>query len=115
LLPASCAEARSHHFVGAAVRQIIVHGRNNEVLVVVSIFLTRRLRLQRHLPEPRGPFIFVKMESRAESLRAEAEKCRQQAAKAATATAMFIYLDLAADFLEKAKHAELEDGNSDIK
>jgi hypothetical protein len=74
-----------------------------------------RPNLKRHWPELRTPLIFVKMQSRAESLRAEAEKCRQQAAKAATATAMFIYLDLAADFLEKAKQAELEDGDSDVK
>jgi hypothetical protein len=56
-----------------------------------------------------------KRPSRAETFRAEAEKCRQQAKKAATATAIFIYLDMEADFLEKAKQAELEDGNSDVK
>ena len=43
-------------------------------------------------------------------MREEAEKCERQAAKAATATAIFIYLDLAADLREQAKQAELEDG-----
>jgi hypothetical protein len=52
------------------------------------------------------------MQSRAEYLREEAEKCRRQAKKAATATAMFIYLDLAADLEEKARQAEIEDGKS---
>jgi hypothetical protein len=56
-----------------------------------------------------------RMQSRAEYLRAEAAKCKRQAAKAATATAMFIYLDLAADLEEKAKQAEAEDAKSDTK
>jgi hypothetical protein len=51
------------------------------------------------------------MPSRAEDLRAEAEKCERQARKAATATAMFIYLDQAADLKEQARQAEIEDKN----
>jgi hypothetical protein len=49
------------------------------------------------------------MQTRAEYLREEAEKCERQARKAATATAMFVYLDMAADLREQAKQAELED------
>jgi hypothetical protein len=52
------------------------------------------------------------MQTRAEYLLAEAEECERQAAKAATATAIFIYLDLAADLKEQARRAALEDGNS---
>jgi hypothetical protein len=49
------------------------------------------------------------MQTRAEYFRAEAEKCRAQAKKAVTATAMFTLLDLAEQMLEKARQAELED------
>jgi hypothetical protein len=55
--------------------------------------------------------MFKCMQTRAEYLRAEAEKCERQAAKAATATAKFVYLDLAADLREQAHQAELEDGD----
>jgi hypothetical protein len=55
--------------------------------------------------------MFMPMQTRAEYLRAEAEKCERQAAKAATATAIFTYLELAADLREKANQAELEDGD----
>jgi hypothetical protein len=55
--------------------------------------------------------MLLRMPSRAEDLRAEAEKCERQARKAATATAMFIYLDLAADLKEQARQAEIEDKN----
>jgi hypothetical protein len=50
------------------------------------------------------------MPTRAEHLRAEAEKCRPQAAKAASATALFTLLDLQADLKVQAAQAELEDG-----
>jgi sirohydrochlorin ferrochelatase len=49
------------------------------------------------------------MQTRAEYYRAEAEKCRAQAKKAGSATAMFTLLDLAEQMLEKACQAELED------
>ena len=52
------------------------------------------------------------MPTRAEYFRAEAEKCRLQAKKAATATAMFTYLDLAEQMMEKARQAELEENKS---
>jgi hypothetical protein len=52
------------------------------------------------------------MQTRAEYFRAEAEKCRLQAKKAATATAMFIYLDLAEEMMEKARQAEVEENKS---
>jgi hypothetical protein len=46
------------------------------------------------------------MQTRADSLRVEAEKCRSQAKKAGSVTAMFILLDLAADMLERANREE---------
>jgi hypothetical protein len=49
------------------------------------------------------------MQTRAEYLRAEAEKCRAQGRKAATATAAFTYFELADQMLEMARQAELED------
>ena len=49
------------------------------------------------------------MQTRAEYLRAEAEKCREQGRKAATATAMFTYFELADQMLEMAKQAEVEE------
>jgi hypothetical protein len=49
------------------------------------------------------------MQTRAEYFRSEAEKCREQAKTAGSATATFVLLDLAAEMLEKAKQAELED------
>lgn len=49
------------------------------------------------------------MQTRAEYFRAEAEKCRDQAKKAGSATAMFVLLDLAEEMLERARQAELED------
>jgi hypothetical protein len=49
------------------------------------------------------------MQTRAEYLRAEAEKCRAQARTAGSATAMFTLLELADDMLEQAKKAEQED------
>jgi hypothetical protein len=52
------------------------------------------------------------MPTRAEYLRAEAEKCRHQAAKATSATALFTLLDLEADLKAQAARAELEDGPS---
>ena len=50
-----------------------------------------------------------RMRTRAEYLRAEAERCRLQAKKAGSATAMFSYLELADDLLDQAKQAELDD------
>jgi hypothetical protein len=56
------------------------------------------------------PALYVlSMPTRAEYLRAEAEKCRAQAKKASSATAMFTLLDLAANMLEQANKAEQED------
>jgi hypothetical protein len=49
------------------------------------------------------------MQTRAEYYRAEADKCRAQAQKAGSATAMFTLLELAKEMLEKAHQAELED------
>ena len=49
------------------------------------------------------------MQTRAEYFRAEAEKCRQQAEKAGSATAMFVLLDLAEDFRRQAAQAEMVD------
>jgi hypothetical protein len=49
------------------------------------------------------------MPTRAEYFRAEAEKCRKQAKKAASATAMSVLLDMAEDFKRKAAQAEMED------
>jgi hypothetical protein len=49
------------------------------------------------------------MQTRAEYFRAEAEKCRAEAKKAVTATAIFTLLDLAEQMLEKARQADLDD------
>jgi hypothetical protein len=38
-----------------------------------------------------------------------AEKCRQQAKKAGSATGMFVLLDLAEDFMRQAAQADMED------
>jgi hypothetical protein len=48
------------------------------------------------------------MQTRADYYRAEAEKCRAQARKAGSATAMFTLLELAGQMMEKAQQAELE-------
>jgi len=48
------------------------------------------------------------MQTRAEYYRAEAEKCREQARQAGSATAMFTLLDLADQMLEQAAQAERE-------
>jgi hypothetical protein len=48
------------------------------------------------------------MQTRADYSRAEAEKCRAQARKASSATAMFTLLELADQIMEKAQQAELE-------
>ena len=53
------------------------------------------------------------MPTRAEYFRAEAEKCRQQAKTAGSATAMFVLLDLAEEFTRKAAQAEMDD--KDVK
>jgi hypothetical protein len=52
--------------------------------------------------------LFEPMQTRAEYFRAEAEKCRAEARKAVTATAVFTLLDLAEQMLAKARQAELE-------
>ena len=49
------------------------------------------------------------MQTRADYYRAEAEKCRTQARKAGSATAMFTLLELADQMMEKARQAELEE------
>jgi hypothetical protein len=46
--------------------------------------------------------LVANMQTRAEYLRAEAEKCERQAKKAGSATAMFTLLDLAEDLRRKA-------------
>jgi hypothetical protein len=48
------------------------------------------------------------MQTRADYYRAEAEKCRAQARKAGSATAMFTLLVLADQMMEKAREAELQ-------
>ena len=52
---------------------------------------------------------FVGMPTRAEYFRAEADRCEREARKAATATAMFALLDLAAEPREKAARAERDE------
>ena len=56
--------------------------------------------------------LVANMQTRAEYLRAEAEKCERQAKKAGSATAMFTLLDLAEDLRRKAAQAEMEDKDS---
>jgi hypothetical protein len=56
--------------------------------------------------------LVANMQTHAEYLRAEAEKCERQAKKAGSATAMFTLLDLAEDLRRKAAQAEMEDKDS---